>query len=80
LKTVIFSILNIALGAAKFLYVLFNYYTKSTLVATDGGAGAVAAGLVPWFGTLVFALWIALAGYAYFYTAHLKEEISLKLS
>lgn len=80
LKTIIFSILNIALGAAKFLYVLFNYYTKSTLVATDGGAGAVAAGLVPWFGTLVFALWIALAGYAYFYTAHLKEEISLKLS
>ena len=80
LRIVIFSLLNLTLGVVKFLYTLFNYYTKSTLVATDGGIGAVAAGLVPWFGTLVFAIWIAFVCYTYFFTEHLKDEIKLKLS
>lgn len=80
LRIIIFALLNLTLGVVKFLYILFNYYTKSILVATDTGIGSVAAGLVPWFGTLVFGLWIAFVIYSYFFSEHLKEEIRLKLS
>ena len=80
MRIVIFSLLNLTLGVVKFLYILFSYYTKTIPVATDSGVGSITAGLVPWFGTLVFALWIFFAIYTYFFTEHLKEEIRLKLS
>ena len=75
-------ILGIAATVCRFLDVYFNLYSDITIVSREDGIGGMDFGnvtysLVPWFGTLVFALTVLYVGYTVYLTSRIKEDAEL---
>ena len=67
---------------SRFFDLLFNLYSDITIVSREDGIGGMDFGnvtlsLVPWFGTLVFALSVLYVGYTVYLASKIKEDMEL---
>ena len=67
---------------SRFFDLLFNLYSDITIVSREDGIGGMDFGnvtlsLVPWFGTLVFALSVLYVGYTVYLASKIKEDREL---
>ena len=79
-KVYIYGAFGLFLGIMKLAGVIFDYFTKITLVATDGGVGNTVSGMIPWFGTAIGAVSIAFIIISMYIFSTLKDEVDMKYS
>lgn len=84
-RVTLWVICGFAVVSCRFLDVYFNLFSDITVVSREDGIGGMDFGnvtysLVPWFGTLVFALTAVYVGYTAYLVSRLKDDAEVYLS
>ena len=79
-KTKLLSVFAVITSLFKLIDALL-YISPKTVISDVGGVGAIVTGSsLPWFGIVNFISAAVFIGYAFYYSATLKEEVKLKFN